>query len=132
MLIQMALGAAVMFTVGIGSEFKATWHKVLIIAENIGDADGQLTALLTLWAQQIRSAEFASALELAERAAAVAANLPDSGAQAMTGWMVGLCMHHLGRLNDAGIHLEESLKRDTEASRQRILRQFGYDRRVDA
>jgi predicted ATPase/DNA-binding winged helix-turn-helix (wHTH) protein len=132
MLIQMALGAAVMFTVGIGSEFKATWNKVLIIAENIGDADGQLTALLTLWAQQIRSAEFASALELAERAAVIAASLPDSGTQAMTGWMVGLCMHHLGRLNDARINLEGSLKRDTEASRQRILRQFGYDRRVDA
>lgn len=132
MLIQMALGAAVMFTVGIGSEFKATWNKVLIIAENIGDADGQLTALLTLWAQQIRSAEFAEALELAERAAAVAATLADPGAQAMTGWMLGLCMHHLGRLNDARTNLEESLTRDTEASRQRILRQFGYDRRVDA
>ena len=132
MLIQMALGAAVMFTVGIGSEFQATWHKVLTIAENIGDADGQLTALLTLWAQQIRSAEFASALELAERAAAVAAGLADPGTRAMTGWMVGLCMHHLGKLSEARANLEESLKRDTEASRQRILRQFGYDRRVDA
>lgn len=131
MLIQMALGAAVMFTVGIGSEFKATWSKVLTIAESIGDADGQLTALLTLWAQQIRLAEFASALELAERAAAVAAPLPDQGARAMTDWMVGLCMHHLGRLNDARINLEASLTKDTEASRQRILRQFGYDRRVD-
>jgi predicted ATPase/DNA-binding winged helix-turn-helix (wHTH) protein len=132
MLIHMALGAAVMFTVGIGREFKATWNKVLIIAENIGDADGQLTALLTLWAQQIRLAEFAAALELAERAAAVAATLPDPGTQAMTDWMVGLCMHHLGRLNDAKIKLEESFTKDTEASRQRILRQFGYDRRVDA
>lgn len=132
MLIQMALGAAVMFTVGIGSEFKATWNKVLIIAENIGDADGQLTALLTLWAQQIRLAEFAAALELAERASAVAATLSDPGTQAMTDWMVGLCMHHLGRLNDAKISLEESLTKDTESSRQRILRQFGYDRRVDA
>lgn len=132
MLIQMALGAAVMFTVGIGSEFKATWNKVLIIAESIGDADGQLTALLTLWAQQIRSSEFAAALELAERAAAVAATVADPGAQAMTGWMMGLCLHHLGRLSDARVNLEESLARDTEASRQRILRQFGYDRRVDA
>jgi tetratricopeptide (TPR) repeat protein len=132
MLIQMALGAAVMFTGGIGSEFKVTWRKVLTIAEGIGDADGQLTALLTLWTQQIRLAEFAAALELAERAAAVAADLQDPGTQAMTDWMIGLCKHHLGRLNDARINLEESLARDTEVSRHTLLRQFGYDRRVDA
>jgi tetratricopeptide (TPR) repeat protein len=94
--------------------------------------DGQLTSLLTLWGQQIRLAEFAAALELAERAAAVAATLPDPGTQAMTDWMLGLCKHHLGRLTDAKLHLEDALAHDTEVSRHRLLRQFGYDRRVDA
>ncbi len=36
-LIQMALGAAVMFTVGLGEEFTRTWTRVLSLAEALGD-----------------------------------------------------------------------------------------------
>jgi hypothetical protein len=46
--------------------------------------------------------------------------------------MRGVTYHHVGRILEAEAHLELSLHRDDEASRQSLIKRFGYDRKVDA
>src|SRR3984885_4850945 len=46
--------------------------------------------------------------------------------------MRGVTYHHTGRILQAETHFELSLHRDDEASRQSLLKRFGYDRKVDA
>ena len=130
MVIQMALWMAAAFTGGMDNKFKATWTKVLSTAEARGDTDGQLTALFVLWGQQMRLGEFLAALEFAERAATLADRLSDPGANSTADWMVGVCRHYLGQLRVSRSILERSLANYTAGSRQAILKQFGYDRRV--
>ena len=56
----------------------------------------------------------------------------DRGAIAMANYMRGISYHHTGRLLEAENCLEMSLHRDDEASRQALIKRFGYDRKVDA
>ena len=130
-LIQMALGAAVMFTIGLGEEFRTSWTKVLSLAEEVGNVPRQLTAHLTLWAQQIRGFNMNAALELAQRCAAVANEFDHAGPKSMALWMLGLSEHHLGQYESSRRHLEEALTSEDEADRMLQLRHFGYDRRTD-
>jgi hypothetical protein len=46
--------------------------------------------------------------------------------------MRGVTCHHIGRILQAEAHFELSLHRDDEASRQSLIKRFGYDRKVDA
>ena len=50
----------------------------------------------------------------------------------MANYMRGISYHHTGRLLEAESCLEMSLHRDDEASRQALIKRFGYDRKVDA
>ena len=50
----------------------------------------------------------------------------------MANYMRGISYHHTGRLLQAENCLEMSLHRDDEASRQALIKRFGYDRKVDA
>ena len=43
----------------------------------------------------------------------------------------GIVYHHVGRIVEAQGLLELSLHRDDEASRQLLIKRFGYDRKVD-
>src|SRR5258706_6156678 len=50
----------------------------------------------------------------------------------MANYMRGVTYHHVGRISQAEAHFELSLHRDDEASRQSLIKRFGYDRKVDA
>ncbi|HTF73931.1 MAG TPA: hypothetical protein VK620_06295 [Bradyrhizobium sp.] len=50
----------------------------------------------------------------------------------MANYMRGVTHHHIGRILQAEAHFELSLHRDDEASRQSLIKRFGYDRKVDA
>ena len=50
----------------------------------------------------------------------------------MANYMRGITYHHSGRLPEAEGRLELSLHRDDEASRQALIKRFGYDRKADA
>ncbi|MDB5977686.1 MAG: putative ATPase [Nevskia sp.] len=130
-LIQMALGAAVMFTVGMGEEFTRTWTRVLLLAEVLGDSKRQLIAYLTLWAQQVRAGDLDQARRLARRCAAVAEKSGQAGGRPMARWMLGLCEQQQGNYKEARRLLEEALATDDEEDRQLQIRHFGYDRRID-
>jgi tetratricopeptide (TPR) repeat protein len=91
-----------------------------------------MVSLLVLWAHQIRAANYAEAVHLADHCGGVAERGGDRGAIATANYLRGISFHHTGRLLQAESCLELSLHRDDEASRQALIKRFGYDRRVDA
>jgi predicted ATPase/DNA-binding winged helix-turn-helix (wHTH) protein len=132
MVIHSALASCMMFTGGMTEESYATWTKTRLLAEGLGDIEHQLVSLLVLWAHKIRLPRYAEAVELAEYCGEVAQRIGDRGAIAMANYMRGISYHHTGRLLQAENCLEMSLHRDDEASRQALIKRFGYDRKVDA
>jgi predicted ATPase/DNA-binding winged helix-turn-helix (wHTH) protein len=132
MIIQSALASCMMFTDGMTEESYASWAKTRFLAECLNDTECQLDSLLVLWAHKIRLPRYAEAIELAERCGEVAQKIGDRGAIAMANYMCGISYHHTGRLLEAENCLEMSLHRDDEASRQALIKRFGYDRKVDA
>jgi predicted ATPase/DNA-binding winged helix-turn-helix (wHTH) protein len=132
MIIQSALASCMMFTDGMTEESYMSWAKARLLAECLNDTECQLDSLLVLWAHQIRLPSYAEATELADRCSDVAEGSGDRGAIAMANYMRGVTYHHIGRILQAESHLELSLHRDDEASRQSLIKRFGYDRKVDA
>ena len=132
MIIQSALASCTMFTGGMTEESYATWAKTRSLAEKLGDVEHQLVSLLVLWAHQIRLPRYAEAVQLAESCGDIAERIGNRGAIAMANYMRGISYHHTGRILQAENCLELSLHRDDEASRQALIRRFGYDRKVDA
>jgi predicted ATPase len=132
MIIQSALASCMMFTGGMTEESYASWAKTHLLAERLNDTECQLDSLLVLWAHKIRLPSYAEATELADRCGDVAEASGDRGAIAMANYMRGVTHHHTGRILQAEAHFELSLHRDDEASRQSLIKRFGYDRKVDA
>ncbi|HXO71743.1 MAG TPA: winged helix-turn-helix domain-containing protein [Bradyrhizobium sp.] len=132
MIIQSALASCMMFTDGMTEESYASWEKARLLAESLDDTECQLDSLLVLWAHQIRLPSYAEATELADRCGDVADGSANRGAIATANYMRGVTYHHSGRILQAEAHFELSLHRDDEASRQSLIKRFGYDRKVDA
>jgi predicted ATPase/DNA-binding winged helix-turn-helix (wHTH) protein len=132
MIIQSALASCMMFTEGMSEETYVSWAKTRLLAECLNDTECQLDSLLVLWAHQIRLPSYAEATELADRSGEVAEGSGDRGAIAMANYMRGITYHHSGRILRAESHFELALHRDDEASRQSLIKRFGYDRKVDA
>jgi predicted ATPase/DNA-binding winged helix-turn-helix (wHTH) protein len=132
MIIQSALASCMMFTDGMTEESYASWTKARFLAECLNDTECQLDSLLVLWAHQIRLPRYSEAVELAAQCGDVAEGSGDRGAIAMANYMRGVTYHHVGRILQAETCLELSLHRDDEASRQTLIKRFGYDRKVDA
>src|ERR1700682_5700013 len=132
MIIQSALASCMMFTDGMTEESYASWAKARLLAECLTDTECQLYSLLVLWAHQIRLPSYAEATELADRCGDVADGSGNRGAIATSNYMRGVTYHHIGRILQAEAHFELSLHRDDEASRQSLIKRFGYDRKVDA
>jgi predicted ATPase/DNA-binding winged helix-turn-helix (wHTH) protein len=132
MIIQSALASCMMFTEGMTEESYAGWTKTLFLAESLNDAECQLDSLLVLWAHKIRLPDYAEATELADRCGDVAEKSCNRGAIATANYMRGVTYHHTGRILEAEASFELCLHRDDEASRQSLLKRFGYDRKTDA
>jgi predicted ATPase/DNA-binding winged helix-turn-helix (wHTH) protein len=132
LLIQAALGSALMFTGGLPGDSYASWTRTLRLARKLKDLEHQLIALLVLWAMQIRRPVYADAETLAGQCRSAAEQAGAPGAIAMAQWMLGVTRHHLGRHAEARQHLRRALDGDDETARQIQVKRFGYDRRVDA
>jgi len=132
MVIQSALASCMMFTGGMTDESYATWAKTHLLAEGLKDTEHQLICLLVLWAHQVRIPNYPEAIGLADRCRNVAERCGNRGAIAMANYMRGITYHHSGRILEAESCLELSLHREDEASRQSLIKRFGYDRKADA
>jgi predicted ATPase/DNA-binding winged helix-turn-helix (wHTH) protein len=131
MVLQSALASCVMFTGGMTEKSYATWAKALLLAEGLDDIEHQLDALLVLWAHELRVPNYAEAIGLADRCGEVSEPTGRIGAIATANYMRGITYYHAGRVAEAQGLLELSLYRDDEASRQLLIKRFGYDRKVD-
>lgn len=131
MVLQSALASCVLFTGGMTENSYETWAKALLLAERLDDTEHQLDALLVLWAHRLRIPNYADATRLADRCGEVSEATGRTGAIATANYMRGITYYHTGRIVEAQGLLELSLHRDDEASRQLMIKRFGYDRKVD-
>jgi predicted ATPase/DNA-binding winged helix-turn-helix (wHTH) protein len=131
MIIQSAFAGCTMFTGGMTEESYAMWAKALVLAERLNDIEHQLDALLVMWAHELRVLNYAEAIKLADHCGQVAEGTGRRGAIATANYMRGITYYHVGRIVEAQGLLEASLLRDDEASRQLLIRRFGYDRKID-
>lgn len=131
MIIQSAFAACTMFTGGMTETSYATWAKALLLAEGLNDIEHQLDSLLVLWAHELRVPNYGQAIKMADRCGEVAERTGRRGPIATANWMRGIVYYHVGRIVEAQGLLELSLHRDDEASRQSLIKRFGYDRKVD-
>jgi predicted ATPase/DNA-binding winged helix-turn-helix (wHTH) protein len=131
MVLQSALASCMMFTGGMTEQSYTTWAKALLLAEGLNDTEHQLDALLVLWAHKLRVPNYAEAIKLADRCGEVSEGTGRIGAVATANYMRGITYYHAGRIAEAQGLLELSLHRDDEASRQLLIKRFGYDRKVD-
>jgi predicted ATPase/DNA-binding winged helix-turn-helix (wHTH) protein len=131
MVIQSAFASCTMFTGGMTEKSQATWAKALLLAEGLDDIEHQLDALLVLWAHELRVPNYSEAVKLADRCGEVSEGTGRIGAVATANYMRGITYYHAGRITEAQALLELSLHRDDEASRQLLIKRFGYDRKID-
>ncbi|QIG98266.1 ATP-binding protein [Bradyrhizobium sp. 6(2017)] len=131
MVLQAAFASCVMFTGGMTDRSYTTWAMALRLAEGLGDVDYQVDALLVLWAHELRVPNYPEAIRLADRCGEVSQGTGHLGAVATANYMRGITYYHTGRIVEAQGLLELSLHRDDEASRQLLIKRFGYDRKVD-
>jgi predicted ATPase/DNA-binding winged helix-turn-helix (wHTH) protein len=131
MVLQSALASCTMFTGGMTEKSYASWGKALLLAEGLDDIEHRLDALLVLWAHELRIPNYPDAICLADRCGEVSEATGRIGAVATANYMRGITYYHAGRIAEAQGLLELSLHRDDEASRQLLIKRFGYDRKVD-
>jgi predicted ATPase/DNA-binding winged helix-turn-helix (wHTH) protein len=128
-----ALGASMLYTMGPGAKMKAAWTNVLQIAESLGDTDYALRALWGVWAACIIGGDARSALELAQRFQALAANATDPFAVLNGERILGVALHYQGDQANARRHIENMLSRYAAPVHgpDAIVR-FQFDQRVVA
>jgi hypothetical protein len=112
MKLHAALGALLMYSYNPKDavpEAGAAWTRAFEIAESLDDADYRLTSLWGLWFSQFVSSGLRTALELAERFCALAANRPDPSYRLVGERMIAASQYYLGDLSSARRRLERAL-----------------------
>ena len=104
-----ALGASLMYTKGPVPETGAAWTHALELAEALGDATFQLTALWGLSFYRALRGEHRSELALVQRFCSLAANRMDPEDVRVGGRMMGAALHYLGDQVNARDHIERVL-----------------------
>jgi len=132
MIIQSALASCMMFTDGMTDQSCVTWERSRLLAGGLGNTGHELFCLLVLWAHQIRAPDYDQAMRLANSHGELAERCGGTGAVVTANYMRGVTCHHIGRLADAERYLELAVEQDDDASRQALIKRFGYDRKLDA
>jgi predicted ATPase len=91
-----ALGASLMYTKGPVPDTGAAWTRALELAESLGDATVQLSALWGLSFYRSISGEHRTELALAQRFCGLAANRTDPANLRVGDRMMGTSLHYLG------------------------------------
>jgi hypothetical protein len=107
-----ALGGLLMYTYDLKDAVPravAAWTRAFEIAESLDDAEYRLTSLWGLWFFQFASSGHRTALKLAERFCALAANRSDPIYRPVGQHMMALTQYYLGDLPGARRHLDRAL-----------------------
>jgi predicted ATPase len=122
-----ALGASLMYTKGPVPETDAAWTRALELAESLGDATVQLSALWGLSFYRSISDEHRTELALAQRFCSLAANQMDPANMRVGERMMGTSLHYLGDPVNARLHIERMLARSTPSIDRVRLYRFQFD-----
>ena len=122
-----ALGASRMYTKGPVPETGAAWTHALELAESLGDAAYQLSALWGLSFYRSISGEHRTELALAHRFCGIAASRTDPADLRVGDRMVGTSLHYLGDQVGARHHIERMLARSTPSIDRVRLYRFQFD-----
>jgi predicted ATPase len=129
--LQYALGLSLMFTIGNTEEVPLAFNKGLMIAVSLNDMHSQLRLLSALHIFKTRVSDFIGALELSQRAIAVARKLGDPASVKMAEWMAGTANHLIGNQVEARVQFESAMI-SIRAPQWGSFGCLGYDRRIIA
>jgi tetratricopeptide (TPR) repeat protein len=107
--LQSALGMSLIYFKGISDQAHSALSRALQIAEARGDRASQFRLLGRLHMFHRRAGHFVRAFDVARESEAVAKELGDPAAAAITHSMLGASLHLLGQQADARTHLEAAL-----------------------
>lgn len=109
--LKTARGWALMYNAGTARETSEAWKVAHGLAERLGDNDYQLRSLWGLWAGNMKSAAFETALESAFQFKSAAEQSLDSDDLAIGDRLIGTSLHFLGDQPGARDHIEQMLDR---------------------
>jgi predicted ATPase/DNA-binding winged helix-turn-helix (wHTH) protein len=128
--LQIALGVAMIYTMGLGESTREDLTQALETAETLGEVDAQLRALWALWALYFYRGDFNQAKSVAERFSSVTLQTADAADALVGDRFVGVAAHFQGQQSDARFHLERVLDLYIAPSDRRHARWFHFDQRV--
>lgn len=108
--LQAALGVSLMLTRGGNDAARVALERSVAIAEQLGDALNQLQALGPLELFHLRTGQFKTALEYADRCSVIARAHEDPVAAALAHPLMGIALHFGGELDRARAELEAALR----------------------
>jgi predicted ATPase len=128
--LQIALGVAMIYTMGLGESTREDLTQALETAETLGEVDAQLRALWALWALHFYRGDFNQAKFVAGQFSAVAVKTGDAADALVGDRFIGVAAHFQGQQADARFHLERVLDLYIAPSDRRHARWFHFDQRV--
>lgn len=126
MRLQTALGMSLMFIQASSERARFALEKSLEIAERRRNALAQLQVLGPLHMFHLRTGNFKSALQYAQRGVAVAKTLEDPSARTLAHALAGISLHFAGDLGAARSELETALQHGQRPQRARTA-YLGFD-----
>ncbi|PKA41523.1 helix-turn-helix transcriptional regulator [Rhizobium sullae] len=127
--LQAALGVSLMFTRGGRDAARIALKRSFAIAEERGDALDQLQVLGPLQMFYLRTGEFRTALDYAERCSDIAGALEDSVSTTLSHSLMGISLHLNGELDRARAALEAALRYGPHSDRT-TTDYLGFDGRM--
>lgn len=127
--LQAALGVSLMFMHGGRDAAHMALSRSFAIAERSGDALDQLQILGPLQMFHLRTGEFRTALQYAERCSVIAGTLKDSVSTTLAHSLMGISLHLSGELGRAHTALEAAVRHGPRSDRT-TTNYLGFDGRI--
>ena len=124
-----ALGI-VLYSDGPGAQSKATWGRVLELAEQLGDADFRIRALWGLWITAVHGGCYREGLNLAQRLSNLAAENFDQTGIWVGDRLLGTSLHLLGQQPSAQVHFKRMFSHPLASTRTLQIERFQFDQSV--
>jgi predicted ATPase/DNA-binding winged helix-turn-helix (wHTH) protein len=128
--LHIALGIALLLTMGSIERTRMVVAKALEIAESLDDVDAQLRALFAQWSVHFTIGECRAAQSTAERFSRVASRTGDQAIVLVADRLMGNTLQYGGKQREARRYLERVLKLYVAPKNQRHTILFQYDQRA--
>lgn len=125
-----ALGSALVWTKGPGSEADQAFFAALSIAEFLGDADYKMRILWGLWSSHFNSGRIRLSLDTAKQFRDVAATHGDNVAELVGERTVGMSLFYLGEHAPSRRHAEAMLRGYLRPRNRSHIVRFQFDPRI--